>query len=194
MKRTTAVVLAIILSLYLCSLSMGDLPEGALARLGKGSVYDAAISPDGAVLAVAEFKSIHLYEFPGLIEIGTLEAEQTQYSISFSPDGKLIAGASRYVLSLWDTADLVEIAKFKAVNNFNGIYSICFSPDSKLIATANYDRTVRLLDVETKEQVAILEGHPYMVESVSFSPDGSLLASGVSDGTLRYGTWRIAVR
>lgn len=60
-----------------------------------------------------------------------------------------------------------------------------------IIASGSYDHTIRLWDVSTKKNIAILEGHKGPVSSVSFSPDDTLLASA---GNYRGGTirlWRV---
>ena len=40
------------------------LPEGAITRLGRGSVRDMAFSPDGQYFAVGTSIGLWLYEFP----------------------------------------------------------------------------------------------------------------------------------
>ncbi len=44
------------------NLSQLSLPEGAKARLGKGSINEIAFSPDGTILAVASSPGIWLYD------------------------------------------------------------------------------------------------------------------------------------
>jgi WD40 repeat protein len=61
-----------------------------------------------------------------------------------------------------------------------------------LLATAGDDRTIRLWDVKTLREVAVLRGHTDWVYQAVFSPDGHLLASVSSDRTLRL--WDVATR
>ena len=59
------------------------------------------------------------------------------------------------------------------------------SPDWTLLAFRSYFKKVKLWNVETKENIATLEGHNGDVNSVSFSPDGGLLATGSSDDSVK---------
>src|SRR5262249_30268453 len=47
------------------------------------------------------------------------------------------------------------------------------------------DRTVKLWDVATGQELATLKGHGYMVSSVGFSTDGKRLATGSEDFTIK---------
>ncbi|MBD3325792.1 hypothetical protein GF339_14500, partial [candidate division KSB3 bacterium] len=60
-----------------------------------------------------------------------------------------------------------------------------FSPDSRLLASASWDRTVKLWNVQTGEELRTLSGHAREVVSVEFSPDDSLLATASWDGMLK---------
>ncbi|KAH9487249.1 Vegetative incompatibility protein HET-E-1 [Psilocybe cubensis] len=66
------------------------------------------------------------------------------------------------------------------------INCVAFSPDGKHIVSGSNNRTLRLWDAETGEQIgAPLEGHEHWVWSVAFSPDGRHIVSGSLDKTLR---------
>ena len=54
------------------------------------------------------------------------------------------------------------------------------------------DDTIKLWDVASRQNIAILIGHTDWVSSVSFSPDGKTLASGSEDNTIKL--WDVVTR
>lgn len=66
------------------------------------------------------------------------------------------------------------------------IYSIRFHPlASGLLVSSSYDLTVRLWNLESREQVKLLTGHQDQVFGMAWSPDGKLLATVCKDGKVR---------
>jgi WD40 repeat protein len=66
-----------------------------------------------------------------------------------------------------------------------GVNAVAFSRDGKRLASASTDKTVRLWDADTGQEVRALKGHTSEVIAVAFSPDGRRLASASADGTAR---------
>ena len=167
-----------------------SLPEGAVARLGKGNVRAIAYSPNGSQLAVAGSAGIWLYD----AETGTEQALLTGHtdeviSVVFSPDGTTIAsggGSNDRTVCIWD-AETGEL-RYTFTGHTDEVVTVAFSPDSTTLASSggHYDRTVRLWDADTWVLRHTLTGHTGGVRSVAFSPDSTTLASnGGQDATVR---------
>ena len=180
-----------------------NLPEGAVARLGKGleghrdRVYSVVFSPDGATLAsgigsLAKSEdgtvrlgdgTVRLWDVASGREIAVLEGHTHWVrSLSFSPDGTTLASSSENSVRLWDVASGRETAVLEG--HTDRVRSVSFSPDGTTLASGSWDETVRLWDVASGRETVILEGHTDGVHSLSFSPDGTTLASGSEDGTV----------
>lgn len=61
---------------------------------------------------------------------------------------------------------------------------VVFSPDGSRLATASWDKTTRVWDARTRQELLSLP-HPDRVTAVAYSPDGSRLATTAEDGVLR---------
>ena len=88
------------------------LPEGVLARLGKGRLTGGALaySPDGTRLAVANKIGIWLYDAHTGTEVALLASHTAIRSVSFSPDGTTLASGSKDgTVLLWDMSPYVTL-------------------------------------------------------------------------------------
>ena len=165
-----------------------NLPEGALARLGKGRAKTgqataAVYSADGTRLAVNTNIGIWLYDTYAGAEV-VLIPERDAEVMALSSDGSTLAsisGGFDNTIELWD----VDSGQLKAILEGNQITSVAFSPDGATLASGSWDNTIRLWDVDSEQLKAILKGHMERINSVSFSPDGATLASGSWDNTIR---------
>jgi hypothetical protein len=64
------------------------------------------------------------------------------------------------------------------------VYCIAWSSDGTQLVSGSHDKTVRIWNTKTGEQIAVLEGHPSGVIAVVWSPQGNRIASQSQDGTI----------
>ena len=156
------------------------LPEGAVARLGKGTINEIAFSPDGTRLAVATSIGIWIYDARSGEEVNLFTGST---AITFlSRDWKTLAIPNRSEIGLWDVETGVH--KHTLTGHRGSVGSVVFSPDGKTLASTDWDG-IRLWDVEAGTHKHTLTEHTAPINSMSFSPDGKTLASGSLDFTIR---------
>ncbi|KAL0957198.1 hypothetical protein HGRIS_003290 [Hohenbuehelia grisea] len=74
----------------------------------------------------------------------------------------------------------------RIIHNDSQVNAVAISPDGTRIVSGSYDKTIRIWDATTGEQVGeALRGHEAGVMSVAFSHDGTRIVSGSYDKTIR---------
>ena len=189
MKKTVFSIFLTFISLFLFSQLNGfaedstrwRLPEGAKARLGKGSIKQIAYSPKGMHLAAAGSAGIWIYDVTIHREVALLTENTGPVSgVAFSPDGStIVSGYASGDILVWDVKTGKRKQALTAEQEW--VSSVAFSPDGKTIASGGacvegMCPGITLLDTETGERLRSFGG-AYTTLSVCFSPDGKTLAS-----------------
>ena len=161
------------------------LPEGAIARLGRGS-GDMAFSPDGQYFAVGTAIGLWLYELPTLSPIALWNTERGMTgSITFSPDSRrIVMRTFAENVIVWNIQSGTCVAQMAGFDN-QDICRPVFSQDGQHLVAANYRMRNRKIYVwcshtGTKVSETNIQ-HPYNVYPLCFSPDLTLLAGKNSD-------------
>ena len=166
------------------------LPEEAAMRLGKGKVFDIAFSPNSKHFMVADSMGIWVYDARYYKPIALLTADSYNVSriamnkITFSQDGSTFAtvsptyGSSEdFRIRIWNayTGKLKTHVREGPMTETSAIAAFVLSPNGKTLVTWNYDKKIRLWDIQTGEHKATLTGQ--MNSALAISPDGNILAN-----------------
>ena len=156
------------------------LPEGAIARLGRGREPDMVFSPDGQSLAIGTSLGIWLYDLATLSPIALWETERGMVGrIAFSSDGKWLAASnSDQILKVLDIQNGTCLTQVKTDDYISGL---TFSYNNQYLAAAYAQSAiVEVWHAETCEPVAQFTADTEeagFYRPISFSPDTRLIAS-----------------
>ena len=170
-----------------------ELPDGAIARVGPGFIYDMAFSPDNALLAVGTSIGVWMYELDTMQPVTLFETERGMIlSVVLSPDGKWVATSNADgIIKVREIETQQRVAKIQGWHD--GTSRLVFSPDSQYIAASGREYgDVYVWCTETGQHVAsfkvnvtLKEGEKYPARfPLCFSPDGQLLAYSTGPCTL----------
>jgi mono/diheme cytochrome c family protein len=138
-------------------------------------------SPDGSLLAVAGWHEVLLHKADGGGLVARLVGMSERIeSVRFSPDGTKLAvtggrPAQMGEVQIWDVASHELL--LSVPTTFDTVYGASWSPDGKRVAYGTTDTSVRVIDVESGEEVLYQSAHDDWVLDTVFSVDGSHLAT-----------------
>ncbi len=204
-----------ILTLFICCFSaiaqdytQFGLPEGAIARLGKGKLGEIHFSPDGSRLAISSSIGIWFYDPQTGEELGLMRYTNgvPPFAFAYSSDGNTIASASTnkmtvltgmrearlpsiagHIVQMRDSTTGKERTTVRVQTQH--VANVVFAPDGNTIATARKrDNTVYLWDAATGKSKGTLERiGKGSVQSFVYAPDGNTIATagGWSDNVVQ---------
>ena len=164
------------------------LPEGAIARLGRGCEPDIVFSPDGQYLAIGNWLGLWLYDLATLSPIALWETERGMVGrIVFSPKGKWIAASnSDQILKVLDIQNGACLTHIETDDYITGL---TFSPNNQYIAAAYAGSSiVEIWHPETGESFAKFTANTEnagFFRPIAFSTDTQLIASTCKTDTIQ---------
>ncbi len=153
------------------------------------TIQSIAFSPDGKLLASGGLdNTVRLWDVGKRREIISHEpyqneADYTNFeSVAFSPTGKMFASAGWHnEIHLWSPTDHKLIG---TLNTGETVVALAFHPDGRFLA-AGVGARIRVWDMETRSEVAPLEGGLGRVNTIAFSSDGNTLVGSAGHGVIR---------
>ncbi len=161
------------------------LPEGAIARLGKGGINLMRFSPDGTRLAVGTDVGVWVYDVPDGKETALFTEHPGQVNaLAFSTDGKILAsgGSPNPVIQLWDMETDSKLTTLKLAERHDSITALAFSEDNTILISLDKFGDIIYWDVETGSKL-LDPRNVDTYEVAALSQNGSMAAIGDKNGT-----------
>lgn len=155
------------------------LPDGALARLGKGNINVMRFTPDGTHLAVGTDAALLIYDIETRAEtILSVGKKMKNQTLAFTPNGKILActGKGESVIKFWDWKNSKELKNLTITHKFLGIPDLCFEDDKTLIILSSNGH-IRKWDINSSQEISRTQFNNTKSEKV-ISQDGSIYVSG----------------
>jgi WD40 repeat protein len=148
-------------------------------------------SSDGRLVAGASDNIVRIWDVVTGQSVGVPLVGHTDRvnAVAFSPDGRrIVSGSDDATLRIWDVAT-GKLVLPPIENRYpyrqdaertvlSGLLSVAFSPDGRRIASGSQDRTIRIWDAVTGDQIGQpLVGHSSDVDYIAFASDGRTLLS-----------------
>ncbi|OLE53306.1 MAG: hypothetical protein AUG51_13600 [Acidobacteria bacterium 13_1_20CM_3_53_8] len=152
-----------------------------------GGVGKAALSPDGQILATADYAEVYLWRYSDGQLLGTIgmAGVDTVNCIKFTPDGQYVVAGGSWIpgypgnpstLRVWRVSDRSLVRQFDL---HSSVGSFALSADGHFIVAGHGYESVLVLDFNTGATLQTLG--PFAYTAVAISPDGSMAAATGAD-------------
>ncbi len=155
----------------------------------EGGVIGVALSSDGrCALSGSDGGTVRLWDTETWQElercVGTPSLVR---SVALSSDGRLALIPADWTVKICDLSGPGQAShKWTSFRGHDGhVNSVALSADGRRALSGSDDKTVRLWDTETGQELKLFEGHTDGVSAVALSGDGRRALSGSYDKTVR---------
>jgi hypothetical protein len=124
-----------------------------------------------------------------VVTTSTPKPQNTPISTT-SPSGNVSNSSGKFVLAKTLTGHSTKVDKDGDIEGM--IDSVALSSDGRILASGSRDKTIKIWNVSTGQEINTLKGHSRSVNSVAFSPDGKTLASSSRDRDNTIKIWNVA--
>lgn len=146
----------------------------------EGQVYRVSFSPDSTMIAASS--GVGQIQIMSCDTGNVLKRHSVKYKtapVQFAPVGGMLIAGDGDDLVLWSSEDWLEIARLKG--HERGVISVACSFDGKTLASGSMDHTIRIWDIASRKQVAVLgPDDNETASSVAFAHDNSSVFTGES--------------
>lgn len=164
------------------------LPDGAIARLGKGGINLMRFSPDGARLVVGTDVGVWVYDVQSGNETALFNDKSGQINaLAFSPDGKTLAsgGFANPIIQLWDLETGTKLTNITYPENNDSTDCLAFTNNGRTLIRLDKSGRITHWDIETTQQLSKRHGVDGR-QSVVFSNLFNAFVTGHEDGKIRF--------
>ncbi len=188
MKRLLLIIFLSIAAMLSTSFAQDNtkvgLPDGAIARLGKGGINLMRFSPDGTRLVVGTDVAVWVYDVLDGKETALFTGHGGQVNaLAFSPDGKFLAsgGSANPIIQLWDLEIGSKLATLKLAERHDSVTALAFSDDGTTLMSLDTFGDIIRWDIVTGSKLSDTK-NVETYKAVALSQNGGTLATGDKRG------------
>lgn len=147
-------------------------------------IDDILLTADGRVITCSQDRTIKIWDSKTGQIYQDNQVQKTvkikTKSLSLNPNGReFLSSSTDGYIKIWDVITGKEIKSKKL--DTGTISSAVYSHDGSLIGIAGADKSVRILQSDTLNEIYEMRGHNWNINAVAFSPDDKYIISGSTD-------------
>ncbi len=188
----------IIIPVFAQAKILRELPDGAIARLGKGGINVIQFSPDGSHLAVGTDIGVRLYNVTTKEEISLPNRIVAQINtIAFSKDGRILAcgGYFNPLIQLWDIKFGVEFASLQSSKPqayidwehfpIHSVIALAFSENGRTLIGVDREGLFTYWDINSQQKESEQKQYTILhIYASTLSQDGHTFITGEENGEI----------